>query len=308
MAKIASNITELIGSTPLVRLEKYSRKHHLKTPIVAKLESFNPMSSAKDRVGLAMIETGIKEGKINKDTVIIEPTSGNTGIGLAFVCATKGLQLILTMPDTMSMERRKIVAAFGAKVVLTPGALSMKGSIARAEELAKEYGNAFIPSQFDNPANASAHRETTGEEIWRDTDGNIDLFVASVGTGGTITGVGECLKAKVDTIKIIAVEPQSSNVLSGGVAGPHKIQGIGAGFIPSVLNRDIIDEVITVTDEEAYETVREIATCEGILVGISSGATLCAATKLARMPEYETKNIVILLTDSGERYLSTDVF
>lgn len=306
--KIASKLTELIGNTPLLRVSNYEEKNNLEASIIAKIEFFNPLSSVKDRVAAAMIEQGIKDGKINKDTVIIEPTSGNTGIGLAFVAASKGLRLILTMPDTMSVERRAIVAALGAEIVLTPGAAGMKGSIAEAESLAGQYGNAFIPQQFENKANPEIHRTTTAEEIWHDTDGTVDIFVAGVGTGGTITGVGEGLKAKNASIKIVAVEPAGSPVLSGGKAGSHNLQGLGAGFISGVMNMAVVDEVICVKNEEAYETAKAVAKSDGLLVGISSGAALYAATELARRVENKGKNIVVLLPDAGERYLSTPLF
>ena len=308
MAKVAKTLTDLIGNTPLLELERYGEKNQVEGKLIAKLEYFNPLGSVKDRIANAMIEEAIKTGKVNEDTVIIEPTSGNTGIGLAFVTAAKGLRLILTMPDTMSVERRAIVTALGAEIVLTPGAKGMKGSIAKAEELAKEYGNAFIPQQFENTANPEIHRKTTAEEILRDTDGNVDIFVAGVGTGGTLTGVGEVLKDKNPEVKIVAVEPSSSPVLSGGEAGPHKIQGIGAGFIPSVINLDIVDEVIKVENEDAFAASRAVAKEEGLLVGISSGAALSAATKLAKRPENKGKNIVVLFPDTGERYLSTPLF
>ena len=308
MGNIAKKLTDLIGNTPLLELSNFEKRNNLEAKVIAKLEYFNPLGSAKDRVGNAMIEQGIKEGKINKDTVIIEPTSGNTGIGLAFSAAVNGLRLILTMPETMSIERRRIVSALGAEVVLTDGSKGMTGAIEKAEELAREYGNAFIPQQFENMANPQIHKETTAEEIWRDTNGNVDIFVASVGTGGTITGVGEALKAKNPNIKIVAVEPKASCVLSGGVAGPHKIQGIGAGFIPKVVNLDVIDEIITVENEEAFTFAREIAKTDGVLVGISSGAVLCAGLELAKREENKGKNIVVLLPDSGERYLSTELF
>ena len=308
MAKIAEKLTDLIGNTPLLELTNLEKELGLEAKLIAKLEYFNPLGSAKDRVGNAMIEQGIKDGLIHADTVIIEPTSGNTGIGLAFAAAAKGLRLILTMPETMSIERRRIVAALGAEVVLTEGAKGMTGAIEKAEELAKEYGNAFIPQQFENKANAEVHRRTTAEEIWRDTDGQIDIFVASVGTGGTITGNGEVLKAKKPDVKVIGVEPADSPVLSGGKPGPHKIQGIGAGFIPGVLNTEIMDEIMTVENEEAFEASRRAAKTDGVLVGISSGAALHAAIELAKRPENKGKNIVVLLPDSGERYLSTELF
>lgn len=308
MSKIAKKLTDLIGNTPLLELGTYRDENNLEANLIAKVEYFNPLGSVKDRVANAMIETAIKEGKINKDTVIIEPTSGNTGIGLAFVTATKGLHLILTMPETMSIERRRIVAALGAEVVLTPGADGMKGAIAKAEELKKEYGNAFIPQQFENEANPKIHFETTGPEIWRDTDGKVDIFVAGVGTGGTITGIGEYLKSKNPDVKIVAVEPATSAVLSGKKPGPHKIQGIGAGFVPKVLDLDIVDEIIPVENDDAFNASRAVAKAEGLLVGISSGASIHAATELAKRPENKGKNIVVLLPDTGERYLSTTLF
>lgn len=308
MAKIAQKLTDLIGNTPLLELSNYEEKNGLEAKLIAKVEYFNPLGSVKDRVAYAMIEEGIKQGKINQDTVIIEPTSGNTGIGLAFVAASKGLRLILTMPDTMSIERRRIVSALGAEVVLTPGAEGMKGAIAKAEELVKEYGNAIIPQQFENAANPEAHRKTTAEEIWRDMDGKVDIFVAGVGTGGTITGNGEVLKEKNPNVKIVAVEPASSPVLAGGKPGPHKIQGIGAGFVPGVMNLSIVDEILPVENEDASEAARAVAKSDGLLVGISSGAALHAATVLAKRPENKGKNIVVLLPDTGERYLSTSLF
>lgn len=308
MAKIAKKLTDLIGNTPLLELSNYEENNKLEAKLIAKLEYFNPLGSVKDRIAFAMIEEGIKQGKINQDTVIIEPTSGNTGIGLAFVAASKKLRLILTMPDTMSIERRRIVAALGAEVVLTPGAEGMKGAIAKANELAKEYGNAIIPQQFENIANPEIHRKTTAEEIWRDTDGNVDIFVAGVGTGGTVTGNGEVLKQKNPNVKIVAVEPAASPVLSGGKPGPHKIQGIGAGFVPEVMNLDIVEEIIKVENEDAFTASRAVAKEEGLLVGISAGAAIHAATELAKRPENKGKNIVVLLPDTGERYLSTPLF
>lgn len=308
MEKIAKQLTELIGGTPLLELSNYEKKNSLGAQIVAKLEYFNPLGSVKDRVANAMIEQGIKEGKINQDTVIIEPTSGNTGIGLAFVTAAKGLHLILTMPDTMSMERRKIVKALGAEIVLTPGRAGMRGAIEKAAQLKEEYGNAFIPQQFENEANPAIHKATTAQEIWNDTNGNVDIFVSSVGTGGTLTGTGEGLREKNPNVKIIAVEPATSAVLSGEKPGPHKIQGIGAGFIPKVMDMSLVDEVIKVGNEEAFETAREVAKSDGLLVGISSGAALWAATELAKRPENAGKRIVVLLPDTGERYLSTSLF
>lgn len=308
MAKIAKQLTELIGNTPMLELTNYEKELGLQAKLIAKLEYFNPLGSVKDRVAAAMIEQGIKDGQINRQTVIIEPTSGNTGIGLAFVAAAKGLHLILTMPDTMSVERRKIVTALGAEIVLTPGREGMKGAIATAQKLKEEYGNAFIPQQFENAANPEIHRVTTAEEIWRDTDGKVDIFVSSVGTGGTITGTGQGLKDKNPDVKIVAVEPASSAVLSGGKPGPHKIQGIGAGFIPKVLRRELLDEIIPVENEAAFELARKVAKSDGLLVGISSGAALYAATELAKRPENAGKNIVVLLPDTGERYLSTQLF
>jgi len=306
MSNIFADITKTVGKTPLVRLNRMPRE--LKAEIIVKIESFNPLSSVKDRIGVAMVEAAEKEGKINKNTVIIEPTSGNTGIALAFVCAAKGYKLILTMPDTMSLERRQLLSILGAELVLTEGAKGMKGAIEKAEELAANHENSFMPQQFKNPANPEIHRRTTAEEIWQDTDGGIDYFIAGVGTGGTITGIGEILKKRKPSVKIIAVEPEDSPVLSGGKAGPHKIQGIGAGFVPAVLNRGVIDEIIRVAHEHAGETARKIAKEEGILVGISSGAALWAALEVAKRTEAEGKMIVALLPDSGERYLSTWLF
>ena len=308
MSKIAKKLTDLIGDTPLLELGTYRDENNLEANLIAKVEYFNPLGSVKDRVANAMIETAIKEGKINKDTVIIEPTSGNTGIGLAFVTATKGLHLILTMPETMSIERRRIVAALGAEVVLTPGAEGMKGAIAKAEALKEEYGNAFIPQQFENEANPKIHFQTTGPEIWRDTDGKVDIFVAGVGTGGTVTGIGKYIKSQNPNAKIVAVEPATSAVLSGKKPGPHKIQGIGAGFVPKVLDLDIVDEIIPVENDDAFNASRAVAKAEGLLVGISAGASIYAATELAKRPENKGKNIVILLPDTGERYLSTTLF
>ena len=308
MSKIAKKLTDLIGNTPLLELGTYRDENKLEANLIAKVEYFNPLGSVKDRVANAMIETAIKEGKINKDTVIIEPTSGNTGIGLAFVTATKGLRLILTMPETMSIERRRIVSALGAEVVLTPGVEGMKGAIAKAEALKEEYGNAFIPQQFENEANPKIHFETTGPEIWRDTDGKVDIFVAGVGTGGTVTGIGKYIKSQNPNAKIVAVEPATSAVLSGHKPGPHKIQGIGAGFVPKVLDLDIVDEIIPVENEDAFNASKAVAKAEGLLVGISSGASIYAATELAKRPENKGKNIVVLLPDTGERYLSTTLF
>ena len=308
MAKIATQLTQLIGNTPLLELTNFEKNNELQAKLIAKLEYFNPLGSVKDRVAAKMIEQGIKEGKINDKTVIIEPTSGNTGIGLAFVAAAKGLHLILTMPDTMSLERRKIVTALGAEIVLTPGNLGMKGAIERAEQLKDEYGNAYIPQQFENEANPAIHRETTAVEIWNDTDGNVDIFVASVGTGGTLTGTAQGLKERNPEIKIVAVEPAGSPVLSGGVPGRHRIQGIGAGFVPKVMKMELVDEVIAVEDETAFDYARAVAKSDGLLVGISSGAAIYAATELAKRPENKGKNIVVLLPDTGERYLSTQLF
>ena len=306
--KIANSLTELIGKTPLLRLNNYEKNNKIEANIIAKVEFFNPMSSIKDRVALSMIDDGMANGKINKDTVIIEPTSGNTGIGLAMVTAARGLKLILTMPDTMSIERRLIVSALGAEVVLTPGEEGMQGSINEAKRLAKKYGNAFIPQQFENSANPLVHKVKTAQEIWQDTAGKVDIFIAGVGTGGTISGVGEALKEKNPNVKIIAVEPKGSAVLAGRSPGVHNLQGIGAGFIPAVMNMEIIDEVIGVEDDEAYIAAREVAKTEGLLVGISSGAVLHAATVISARKENKGKNIVVLLPDSGERYLSTVLF
>lgn len=308
MRKISKSITELIGNTPLLEIVNYNSRNGVKGKIIAKLEYFNPGGSVKDRVGYAMIKDAEEKGLVNKDTVIVEPTSGNTGIALALVAAARGYRLILTMPETMSVERRSLLAALGAELVLTPGSEGMKGAIKKAEELVAEIPNAFMPQQFNNPANSAAHRKTTAEEIWRDTGGKIDVFVAGVGTGGTITGVGEILKEKNPDIRIIAVEPYDSPVLSGGTPGPHKLQGIGAGFVPEVLNTSVIDEIFKVKSEEAFAASRKLAAAEGILAGISSGAALHAATEAAKRPDSTGKNIVVLLPDTGERYLSTDLF
>lgn len=306
--KIYNEITELIGSTPLVKLKNYSEKRDLKATLLAKVEFFNPAGSVKDRIAKAMIDDAESKGLLKKDSVIIEPTSGNTGIGLASVAAARGYKVMLTMPETMSVERHNLLKAYGATVVLTEGAKGMKGAIAKAQELAAETPNSFIPSQFTNPANPTAHRNSTGPEIWNDTDGKVDIFVAGVGTGGTVTGVGEYLKSQDPNIKVVAVEPETSPVLSKGTPGPHKIQGIGAGFVPDTLNTGIYDEIIPVSNEDAFATGRAIAREDGILVGISSGAAVFAATELAKRPENAGKVIVALLPDTGERYLSTAMF
>jgi cysteine synthase A len=308
MAKIAKHLTDLIGNTPLLELNNYNKAHGALSHIIAKLEYFNPASSVKDRIGLAMIDAAEKQGLLNKDTTIIEPTSGNTGIALAFVAASKGYKLILTMPETFSIERRNLLKALGAQLVLTPGPDGMGGAIKKAEELHAATSNSYIPQQFKNPANPEIHRTTTAEEIWRDTDGKVDIFISGVGTGGTVTGVGEVFKKRNPNIRVIAIEPADSPVLSGGQKGPHKIQGIGAGFVPDVLNLSVIDEIITVKNEEAFETSRELARQEGLLVGISSGAATWAALQVAKRPENKGKNIVVILPDTGERYLSTQLY
>ena len=308
MADIKKSFTELIGGTPMIELARLAEKMGLRSRVVAKLEYFNPAGSVKDRIAAAMIEDAEKRGLLRPGSVIIEPTSDNTGIGLAAVAASKGYRVILTMPETMSVERRKLLAAYGAELVLTDGSRGMSGAIEKAEELAKAIPGAFIPGQFDNPANPEIHRKTTGPEIWRQTDGEVDVLVAGVGTGGTITGAGGYLKSQKPSVKVVAVEPADSPVLSGGKSGPHKIQGIGAGFVPSVLNTSIYDEIITVAAEDAFATARELARNEGVLVGISSGAALWAALVIAKRPESEGKMIVAILPDTGERYLSTPLF
>ena len=308
MKKIAESLTDLVGNTPLLELNNYNKNKRLKARVIAKLEYFNPAGSVKDRVALAMIEDAEAKGLLKPGATIIEPTSGNTGVGLAFVAAAKGYKLILTMPDTMSLERRNLLKALGAELVLTPGADGMKGAIARAEELKAANPGSLILQQFDNPANPAMHERTTGQEIWRDTDGRVDIFVAGVGTGGTVSGVGAALKANNPKVRIVAVEPEDSPVLSGGQPGPHKLQGIGAGFVPSVLNTGIYDEIFTVTTDQAFTTGRLIAHKEGILVGITSGAALYAAAQIAKRPENAGKTVVALLPDSGDRYLSTPMF
>ena len=306
--KVYEKITDLIGGTPLLELKNYEKENDLSATILAKLEYFNPAGSVKDRIARAMIDDAEKKGLLKPGAVIIEPTSGNTGIGLASVAAARGYKIILTMPETMSVERRNLLKAYGAELVLTDGAKGMKGAIAKAEELAAQTPGSFIPSQFTNAANPEAHRQTTGPEIWNDTDGKVDIFVAGVGTGGTLTGVGEYLKSKKSNVKIVAVEPAGSPVLSKGTPGPHKIQGIGAGFVPDTLNTKIYDEIITVENEDAFKTGKAIARKEGVLVGISSGAAVYAATELAKRPENKGKVIVALLPDTGDRYLSTPMF
>jgi cysteine synthase A len=308
MSRIYNDITETIGNTPLVRLNRTAKKHGAVADVLLKLEFFNPLSSVKDRIGVAMIDDALKSGAIKKDTVLIEPTSGNTGIALAFVAAAKGLKLILTMPETMSLERRKLLKILGAKLVLTEGAKGMKGAIAKAEELSKQIPNSFIPQQFSNPANPEIHRKTTAEEIWRDTDGKVDFIVAGVGTGGTITGIAEVIKKRKPSFKAIAVEPAKSPVISGGAPGPHKLQGIGAGFIPVNLNTKIVDEVIQVNEEDSGPISKEVNQLDGIPVGISSGAAIWAALQLAKRPENKGKQIVVIVPSSAERYLSAWLF
>ncbi len=308
MKNISKTLTDLIGNTPLLELSNLEKNHNLNAKIIAKLEYFNPAGSVKDRVGKAMIDDAEAKGLLKKGSVIIEPTSGNTGIGLASVAAARGYRVILTMPETMSVERRNLLKAYGAEIVLTEGAKGMKGAIAKAEELAKGIPDSFIPGQFVNPANPAIHFKTTGPEIWDDTDGDVDFFVAGIGTGGTITGAGEFLKSKNPNVKVIAVEPSDSPVLSKGTAGPHKIQGIGAGFVPDTLNTSVYDEIIAVESEDAFTTGKEIARSEGLLVGISSGAAVWAAIQIAKREENKGKNIVVLLPDTGERYLSTPMF
>ncbi|MBR3013463.1 MAG: cysteine synthase A [Bacteroidaceae bacterium] len=308
MTKIARSLTELVGQTPLLELSYYEKLHGLKAQLIAKLEYFNPASSVKDRVALAMIEDAEARGLLKPGATIIEPTSGNTGVGLAFVSAVKGYKLILTMPDTMSIERRNLLKALGAKVVLTPGAEGMKGAIRKAEELKAATPGSLIPQQFDNPANPAIHYKTTGPEIWNDTDGTVDIFVAGVGTGGTVSGVGKALKEKNPAVRVVAVEPASSPVLSGGQSGPHKIQGIGAGFVPGNFDRSVIDEVLPIANDDAIRASRELSQNEGLLVGISAGAAVAAATQIAQRPENEGKRIVVLLPDTGERYLSTVLY
>lgn len=305
---VYKSVSELIGGTPLVELTNYEKNNDLDAIIVGKVESFNPAGSVKDRVAKAMIDDALASGKIDADTVLIEPTSGNTGIGLAAIAAARGMRLIIAMPETMSVERRNLMKAYGAELVLTDGAKGMKGAIAKADELAKEIPNSFVPGQFVNPANPDAHKRTTGPEIWEDTDGKVDIFVAGVGTGGTVTGVGEYLKNQNPNVKVVAVEPASSPVLSKGTAGAHKIQGIGAGFVPDVLNTKVYDEIIPVTNEDAFATGKQVGHKEGVLVGISSGAAIWAAVQLAKRPENKGKTIVALLPDTGDRYLSTPLF
>ena len=306
--RIYKNVSELIGKTPIMELSNYSKNEELSSNILAKLEFFNPAGSIKDRAAYQMLDDAKKKGLINEDTIIIEPTSGNTGIGLASICAWMGNRIILTMPETMSIERRNLLKAYGAEIVLTDGKKGMSGAVEKARELSKQFKNSFIPSQFENPANPQAHIKTTGPEIWEDTDGKIDILVSCVGTGGTITGIGKYLKSKNPQIKVVAVEPDASPLLSKGVSGSHKIQGIGANFVPDALDKSIYDEIITITDDEAYKAGKDIAKSEGILVGISSGAAVCAAAKILKRPENKDKMVVAILPDTGERYLSTGMY
>lgn len=308
MANIAKNLTDLIGNTPLLELSNFARKHQLESKIIAKLEYFNPAGSVKDRIGYGMIKDAEERGLINRNSVIIEPTSGNTGVGLAFAAAALGYRLIITLPESFSVERRKLLIALGAELVLTPATEGMSGAIKKAEEIAATIPNSFIPQQFKNPANPQVHKMTTAEEIWRDTEGEVDIFIAGVGTGGTISGVGEAFKLRKENVKIVAVEPSESPVLSGGNKGVHTIQGIGAGFVPDNFNRAVVDEIVQVKNEDAFETARFLAKSEGLLVGISSGAAAYAALQIAKRPENNNKNIVVLFPDTGERYLSTDLY
>lgn len=308
MATYKQSLVDLIGNTPMLQLNRYSEGKNVKSTLVAKLEYFNPAGSVKDRIGYGMIRDAEEKGLINKDTVIIEPTSGNTGVGLAFVAAARGYRIIITMPETMSVERRNLLKAYGAELVLTPGADGMRGAIRKAEEIAAQIPNSFIPQQFRNPANPQIHKETTAEEIWRDTQGEVDIFIGGVGSGGTVTGVGEALKAKKPSVQVIAVEPNDSPVLSGGALGAHRIQGIGAGFVPEIFQLKVVDEIFRVKNEEAFETARELAEKEGLLVGISSGAATFAALQIAKREENRGKTIVVLLPDTGERYLSSGLF
>ncbi len=308
MSKVYKSLLELIGNTPLLELTRYNQAEALEAKILGKLEYFNPLGSVKDRIAYGMIRDAEERGLINKDTVIIEPTSGNTGIGLAFVAAAKGYKLIITLPENFSQERKKLLKALGAELILTPGAEGMAGAINKAKELSAAIENSFLPLQFDNPANPEIHKKTTAEEIWKDTNGQVDIFVGGVGTGGTVSGTGEALKLKNPELKVIAVEPFSSPVLSGGVKGPHKIQGLGPGFVPSIFNPVIVNEIVKVTNEDAYETSRKLAKLEGLVVGISSGAAVYAAMQIARRPENKGKTIVTVLPDTGERYLSTDLY
>lgn len=308
VANIATNLTQLIGNTPLLELVNFNEANNVGAQVIAKLEYFNPAGSVKDRIGLALIKDAEEKGLINKDSVLIEPTSGNTGVALAFAAAALGYKLIITLPESFSIERRKLLIALGAELVLTPAADGMPGAIKKAEELAAEIPNSYIPQQFKNPANPEIHKKTTAEEIWKDTNGEVDIFVGGVGTGGTISGVGEVLKSKKNSVQIIAVEPASSPVLSGGTKAPHKIQGIGPGFVPDNFNRSVVDEIFTVANEDAFDAAKQLARTEGLIVGISSGAAAFAATQIAKRPENAGKTIVVLLPDTGERYLSTELF